>query len=52
MSKLQKHKELDVDYEKAKSKQLEKLATKLLKAQEANDKLKEKVINKDILNLF
>jgi aspartate 1-decarboxylase len=47
-----KHKDLIKNYEKIKSKHLEKLASKLLKIDEQNQKLKTKNINPDFLKNF
>lgn len=47
-----KHKEIVDNYEKTKSNHLEKLATKMLKIDERNEKLREKSINIDIFKLF
>ena len=47
-----KHNTIVNDYEKAKGKHLEKLATKMLKKDEKNTKLKEKNINTNFLKLF
>jgi hypothetical protein len=50
--KNKKHSKIVGDYDKQKSKHLENLATQILKADEKIQKLKEKSINPDILNLF
>jgi hypothetical protein len=50
--KNKKHSKIIGDYDKQKSKHLENLATQILKADEKIQKLKEKSINPDILNLF
>jgi hypothetical protein len=50
--KNKKHSKIVGDYDKQKSKHLENLATQILKADEKLQKLKEKSINPDILNLF
>jgi hypothetical protein len=50
--KSKKHNKIVRDYDKQKSKHLENLATQILKADEKIQKLKEKSINPDILNLF
>jgi hypothetical protein len=50
--KNKKHSKIVRDYDKQKSKHLENLATQILKADEKTQKLKEKSINPDILNLF
>ncbi len=46
------HDKIVKDYEKQKSKHLEKLATKMIKNADKTDKLKEKQINPNIINLF
>lgn len=50
--KHKKHKKIVTDYERQKNKQLEKLATRMLKDDEKNTQLKEKTINTNFLNLF
>lgn len=50
--KKKKHDELIRDYDKQKSKHLERLATQQLKQDEKNQKLKDKPISDDWLNLF
>jgi|TARA_R110000782_G_scaffold83564_2_gene163627 hypothetical protein len=50
--KRSKHDKLVKDYDKQKEKHLEKLATKMLDKQDQTDKLKNKKINKDFLDLF
>ena len=50
--KSKKHNKLVRDFDKQKSKHLEKLATELLKKDEQNQKLKSKTIGTDFLNLF
>lgn len=50
--KHKKHNKLVKDYDKQKSEHLEKLATKMIKNDERNQKLKEKNINTNFLNLF
>ena len=50
--KHKKHDKLVKDYDKQKSEHLDKLATKMLKNDERNQKLKEKTININFLNLF
>lgn len=50
--KHKKHDKLVKDYETQKAEHLEKLATKMLKDDERNQKLKEKTINNNFLNLF
>ena len=55
MKNFKKSKKYDAivrDYDKIKSKHLEKLATSILKKDEKNEKLKNKNIDKDFLNLF
>jgi hypothetical protein len=52
MKKHKKHEKVVRDYEQQKSKHLENLATKMLENEEKNSKLKEKIINLKILNLF
>lgn len=52
MVKKKKHIEVITDYEEAKRKHLEKLATKILKNDDKNQKLKEKYIDTKFLNLF
>jgi hypothetical protein len=52
MKKSKKHKKIVDDYDKTKSRHIEKLATKMLKKDEVNNKLKEKTINPNFLNLF
>tara|TARA_R110000822_G_scaffold63943_2_gene157286 strand:- start:44 stop:217 length:174 start_codon:yes stop_codon:yes gene_type:complete len=47
-----KHDRIVKDYDKQKQKHLEKLATKMLKDEERNQKLKDKNINTDFLDLF
>ena len=50
--KHKKHDKIVKDYDKQKSEHLDKLATKMLKNDERNQKLKEKTININFLNLF
>tara|TARA_Y100000385_G_C12774255_1_gene500644 strand:+ start:81 stop:236 length:156 start_codon:yes stop_codon:yes gene_type:complete len=50
--KNKKHSKIVKDFDKQKSKCLEKLATKMLKDDEKNEKLKSKNINPNFLNLF
>jgi len=50
--KSKKHNKIVKDFEKQKEKHLEHLATKMLKKDEKNSKLKGKNINIDFLNLF
>ncbi len=52
MKKKRKHKKLVDDYEKQKSKHLEKLASKTLENDERMRKFKEKNINDKFLDLF
>jgi len=52
MKKKRKHKKLVDDYEKQKSKHLEKLASKTLENDEKMRKFKEKNINDKFLDLF
>ena len=47
-----KHNKIVKDYDKQKENHLEKLANKLLKADEKNQRLKDKYIDKDFLDLF
>ena len=47
-----KHDRIVKDYDKQKEKHLEKLATKMLKDDDRNEKLKTKEINPKFLNLF
>jgi hypothetical protein len=47
-----KHKKIINDFENQKNKHLEKLATQMLKKDEQFQKLKEKPINTNFLNLF
>lgn len=48
----EKHKRVVNDYQKEKGKELERLATKLLQTHEQLDKLREKKIKGDFLDLF
>ena len=50
--KLKKYENIIRDYDKIKSKHLEKLADDLIKQKSIEDQLKNKIINKDFLNLF
>lgn len=50
--KHKKHNKIVKDFDKQKEKHLEKLATKMLKDDERNSKLKSKQINTDFLKLF
>lgn len=52
IKKNKKHDKIVNDYDKIKSKHLDKLAGKMLKDDEKNQKLKEKNINPDFLDLF
>jgi hypothetical protein len=52
MKKNKKHLEVVTNFDESKRKHLDKLATKMLKHDEKNQKLKDKRINKDILNMF
>jgi len=52
MKKKDKHQEIIKDYDKIKSRHLEKLATKMLKNDEKFQKLKNKNINPDFLKSF
>jgi hypothetical protein len=52
MVKDKKHNSLVKDYDKRKSKHLDRLATKMLKNDEKVQKLKEKKINTNFLKLF
>lgn len=52
MAKHKRHDSLVKDYDKQKSEHLDKLAGKMLKNDEKLQKLKEKKINKNFLNLF
>jgi hypothetical protein len=52
IKKNKKHDKIVNDYDKIKSKHLDKLASKMLKDDEKNQKLKEKNINPDFLDLF
>jgi len=50
--KIKKHYKVIKDYEKQKSQHLDKLATRMLKDDDKIQRLKEKNINLDFLNLF
>ena len=50
--KNKEHHKIIKDYEKQKSRHLEKLADRILKDDEKLQRLKEKNINPDFLNLF
>ena len=52
MKKKRKHQKLVTDYEKQKSKHLEKLASKTLENEEKMRKFKEKNISDKFLDLF
>lgn len=52
MKKSKKHTEVVTDFEESKRKHLDKLATKMLKNDEKNSKLKDKFIDKKFLDLF
>jgi hypothetical protein len=52
MAKDKKYNSLVKDYDKQKSEHLDRLATKMLKNDEKVQKLKEKKINTNFLNLF
>jgi hypothetical protein len=52
LRKKKRHDAITKDFDKTKEKHLEKLATKMLEKQEENDKLREKKINNDFLDLF
>ncbi len=52
MKKKRKHKKLVDDYEKQKSKHIEKLSTKMLENDERMRKFKEKNISDKFLDLF
>tara|TARA_R110000796_G_scaffold18053_2_gene55024 strand:+ start:162 stop:338 length:177 start_codon:yes stop_codon:yes gene_type:complete len=52
IKKNKNHDKLVNDYDKQKSKHLDKLASKMLKDDEKNQKLKEKIINTNFLDLF
>ncbi len=52
MKPSKKHQRIVKDYEKQKEKHLERIATKLLKDDERNQKLKNKPIDPGFLNLF
>lgn len=52
MKPSKKHQHIVKDYEKQKERHLTKLATKLLKDDERNQKLKNKPIDPGFLNLF
>jgi hypothetical protein len=50
--KNKKHNKIVKNYEKQKEKHLERLATRILDNDEKNQRLKDKNINPDFLNLF
>jgi len=50
--KSKKHHKVVKDYEKQKTQHLDNLATRILKDDEKTQRLKEKSINPDFLNLF
>jgi hypothetical protein len=50
--KNRKHNKIVNDYKRVKENHLEKLATKMLKKDDTNNKLKGKNINTNFLNLF
>jgi len=50
--KHKKHDKIVRDYEKQKSEHLDKLATKMLKNDEKMQKLRDKKINRNLLDLF
>ena len=52
MAKHKKHDKIVKDYESQKAEHLDKLATQMLKRDEKMQRLKEKQINKNFLNLF
>lgn len=52
LRKKKRHDAITKDFDKTKEKHLEKLATKMLEKQEENDRLREKKINNDFLDLF
>jgi len=52
MAKNKNHDKLVKDYNRKKSEHLDKLATKMLKNDEKMQKLKDKKINTNFLNLF
>ena len=52
IKKNKKHDKIINDYDKIKNNHLDKLASKMLKDDEKNQKLKEKNINTDFLDLF
>ena len=52
MAKSKKHDKIVKDFDRQKSKHLDKLATQMLKNDEKMQKLKDKRINPNFLNLF
>tara|TARA_R110000737_G_scaffold319890_1_gene331266 strand:+ start:381 stop:563 length:183 start_codon:yes stop_codon:yes gene_type:complete len=50
--KNRKHKKIVNDYKRSKENHLEKLANKMLKDDEKNKQLKQKIISTNFLNLF
>lgn len=52
ITKKEKHKRIVRNYESEKSKELERLASKMLQTHEQLDKLREKKIKGDFLDLF
>ena len=52
LRKKKRHDNITKDYDSTKQKHLEKLASKMLDEQEKMEKLKNKKINKDFLDLF
>jgi hypothetical protein len=52
MAKSKKHNKLVKDYDAQKSIHLSKLATQMLKNDDKNQRLKDKKINSNFLNLF
>ena len=52
MAKNKNHDKVVCEYEKKKSNHLEKIATKMLKHDERIQKLRDKKINPNLLNLF
>lgn len=52
MKKSKKHIEIVTDFEEKKRKHLDKLATKILKNDDRNSKLKDKYVDKKFLDLF
>ena len=52
LRKKKRHDSITKDYDSTKQKHLERLASKMLDEQEKMEKLKDKKINKDFLDLF